>query len=294
MARALLILAIAIISLPVYAEEPDSRAKDEAAIRATVESYTTAFNTGDAEALAAHWSENGEWVSPDGDRVKGRAAILESMQSYFSEGGTASLMVSDTKIRFIASTVAVEEGKARVSRSGEAPSDTSYIAIHVKEEGKWKLESVRETAIPAAASTYEHLRELEWMVGTWVDEDGESTIETTCQWTKNKNFMTRSFRVMIKDRISMEGTQVVGYDASAGKIRSWVFDTEGGIGEGVWTQDGKRWIINTSHIAANGDRGSSINIVTYVDENSFRWQSTGRELGGEIQPDIQPVTIVRK
>ena len=92
----------------------------------------------------------------------------------------------------------------------------------------------------------------------------------------------------------MEGTQVIGYDAVHQEIRSWVFDTDGGISEGTWHQDGDRWIVKGAHHLATGQVGSSINIITPVDNNSFLWQSTGRELDGEILPDIEPVTVVRK
>jgi hypothetical protein len=33
--------------------------------------------------------------------------------------------------------------------------------------------------------------------------------------------------------------------------------------------------------------------MTVLDGNSFTWQSTGRELDGEILPNIEPVKVVR-
>ena len=180
------------------------------------------------------------------------------------------------------------------SRAGEAPSETSYIAVHVKEKNKWKLESVRETLVATAPSNYEYLQELEWMVGTWVDGDDNSKIETTCDWTKNKNFMTRSFSVHLEGRLEMQGTQVIGWDASRQQVRSWLFDSAGGFGEAVWTRDGDKYIIKSSQVLQDGARASSINIITRIDNNSFTWQSTGREIDGELQASIGPVTVVRK
>jgi hypothetical protein len=37
-----------------------------------------------------------------------------------------------------------------------------------------------------------------------------------------------------------------------------------------------------------------MNIYTYVDPNTFAWQSVSREVGGELLPDIDEVTVVRK
>ncbi|MBI5568997.1 MAG: hypothetical protein HY914_03545 [Desulfomonile tiedjei] len=43
-----------------------------------------------------------------------------------------------------------------------------------------------------------------------------------------------------------------------------------------------------------GQKASSINIYTYVDANSFTWQSVSREVDGDLLPDIDEVTVVRK
>ena len=36
--------------------------------------------------------------------------------------------------------------------------------------------------------------------------------------------------------------QVIGWDPAAKQVRSWVFDSGGGIGEGIWTKQGDKWI----------------------------------------------------
>jgi hypothetical protein len=152
-------------------------------------------------------------------------------------------------------------------------------------------------ARPSAAeevSHYEHLKELEWMIGEWVDEGEEATITTVCKWTKNRNFMTRSFTVTFAEGLELEGTQVVGWDPVARQIRSWMFDSEGGFGQGRWTRQGNRWVVKASQVLKGGRRASAINVLTYVDQNTFTWQSIGREIAGELQPNVPEVTIVRK
>ena len=260
-----------------------------------MQTYVDAFNRSDAAAVAEHWSEDGEWLSPSGERIKGRAAIQQSLQDYFAEmDGQQRLEVFEPSIRMLAPTVAVEEGAARVTRRGTPPNDTSYIAIHVKHNDQWKIESVRETVIPTMPSHHEHLQELQWMIGEWVDRADDVTIETRCEWTANNNFISRSFTVRIEDRIDLAGTQVIGWDPIAKQIRSWVFDSLGGFGEGTWTRDGARWIVKAHHIYHDGERASAIRIITPIDENTFRLEVIGREIDGEIQPNIDPVTIVRK
>ena len=285
-----IVLGMLAMPLQLFA---DNRSEDEAVIRRAVASYIEAFNRGDAVAVAEHWSHDGEWISPAGDRVQGRDAILAEMKAYFADGGSPRIEIIDPTIRFLAPTVAVEEGEATVTRRGELPSLTNYIAIHTKHDGQWKLDSVRETSIPSAPSNYGNLKELEWMIGTWVDQDDNAKVDTRCQWTKNRNFITRSFKVVVHDRIEMEGTQIVGWDAAEQRIRSWVFDSNGGFGQGVWTRDGNRWTINVSHVLQDGSRGSAINTITRIDDSTFTWQSTGRAIAGELMPNVDPVSVVR-
>ena len=156
------------------------------------------------------------------------------------------------------------------------------------------LESVRETDLPAAPSNYDYLKPLEWMVGEWVDEDEEGRVETRVEWTKNKNFLMRSFNVQIEGRIELEGTQVIGWDAAEGRIRSWVFDSDGGFGQSTWTQEGDRWISNVKATLPDGRTAASVYIMTKLDDDSFTWKSVSREVGGEILPNVDPVTVVRK
>jgi hypothetical protein len=138
------------------------------------------------------------------------------------------------------------------------------------------------------------LNELEWMVGQWVDEGKDYKVTTSCSWTENGKFLKRSFSVTIDGRLSLRGTQLVGWDPIEKRIRSWTFDSEGGFGEGRWMHDGNRWLVKTSYVLASGERASALNVFTYVDRDTLRWQSIGREVGGELLPNIPEVTVVRQ
>lgn len=160
-----------------------------------------------------------------------------------------------------------------------------------------KQPTTGEAAAPNAAdeaSHYENLKDLEWMIGEWVDSDDNSTITTNCSWTKNRNFITRSFSVSIEGHIALEGTQVIGWDPEKKCVRSWLFDSEGGFGEATWLRKGNQWVIKASQVLKGGQRASSINVLKPVDQNTFTWRSIGREVDGELLPNIPEVTIVRK
>jgi hypothetical protein len=138
------------------------------------------------------------------------------------------------------------------------------------------------------------LEELDWMVGQWVDQGEDSTITTKCAWALNRKFLKRSFSVKIEGQLSLEGTQFIGWDPIAKQIRSWTFDSEGGVGEGRWIRDGDRWLVKMSFVLADGERASAVNVITYVDQDTLRWQSISREIAGELLPSIPEVTVVRQ
>jgi hypothetical protein len=146
-----------------------------------------------------------------------------------------------------------------------------------------------------AASHYEQLKKLEWLIGDWVDKSEDSTVEMSCRWTKNRNFISRSFAASLGDQIELEGTQVIGWDPAERVIRSWLFDSDGGFGVGVWMpeEDGS-WKIRMLQVLPDGRKASCVNDLVYVDENTFQWTATAREVGGELLPNVGPVTIVRK
>jgi len=271
-------------------------ADDEAGVRQAIASYVDAFNKGDAPAVAAHWSQTGEWFDPTGTPIQGRAAIQKEMQAYFEGKTKPKIELLDLSVRFLAPSVAVEEGTALVMRPDEAASESPYFAIHVLEGGKWKLSSVRElTPKPSPPpSHYEQLQELEWMIGEWVDDQGGAAVTMQGEWTANRNFISRSFTVMIEDRIDMSGTQVIGWDPAAETIRSWVFDSDGGFAQGVWSRRDDGWSVRTVGVLPDGRKSSMVSIIRPIDENTFTLQAVGREVDGELLPNIEEVTVVRK
>ena len=274
------------------AQKADRFAKDEAAIRSGAEAYVQAFNKADAERLASHWAEDAEYILPSGEHLKGRDKIEQAFKKFFSDNQGIQVQVAISEIRFPRHNEAVEEGSAVVSRPGEKPKELTYEVRYVKRKAAWKIVHVEETF--SAPSNYEHLKELEWLIGEWVDDSEVSDVETLAQWTKNKNFITLSFRVQFEGRPALEGTQVIGWDPSIKSIKSWVFDSLGGFGQGVWSREGSRWTVRTTGVLITGEKTSAINIYTALDENTFTFSSIGREINGEPQPNIEEVRVVRK
>ena len=102
------------------------------------------------------------------------------------------------------------------------------------------------------------------------------------------------FSVVVGDEIEHSGMQIIGWDPSAETIRSWVFDSDGGFGEGLWSQHDKAWHIQSTGTLPDGSKSSSTNILKYVDDNSFTWQSVNRIAGGELLPNVPEVVVSRQ
>jgi uncharacterized protein (TIGR02246 family) len=287
--------AVLVFTAPLFSADNGGPEKsDQDAVRAAIESYVAAYNRGDAKAVAAHWSDSGEWVSPSGEKFQGRQAIEKELQVLFAENKGVHIEVVQPSIRFVSPEVAIEEGTVRVNRPGESPSDSTYLAVQVKKAGQWKLDSVRETDVPETPPASAALQELAWLVGDWVDDGPEVDDAATVAWTKNKTFLTYAFKVSAPGNDDLEGTQVIGWDPSTNTIHSWMFDSDGGFGEGTWSKNNNTWVVKFNQVLPDGRKASATNVYSLVDGNTFTWKSIGRKVNGEFLPNIDEVKMVRK
>ena len=158
-------LAVGLSARPASAADPIDNAKEEAAIQKTAEEFAEAFDKGDAKALAAFFTEDGDMIDQEGHQVKGRKAIEDLYAKLFAETKGAKLHITITSLRVARPDLALEDGLTEVtSPDGGLPSAARYTVVHVKQEGKWLLESVRE-AIAVPPNNAEHLEDLAFLIG---------------------------------------------------------------------------------------------------------------------------------
>jgi uncharacterized protein (TIGR02246 family) len=278
------------------ADEPAPQpSPDETAIRKSVKAYVEAFNKHDAKALADMWSPEAVYLNRvTGEEVVGREAIAQQFVAMFKDSPEVKLTAETESVQFISPNVAVERGNSTVIVPKCDPEEVPYSAVYVKRDGAWLLDRVTDEAKEAKDSHYEQLKALEWMVGHWVDKDEHVDVETDCNWTKNRKFLTRSFTVSAEGEADMSGMQIIGWDAAAKTIRSWTFDSDGGYAEATWTFKKDRWYVRNRGVLADGRKASMTNVIKPVDANSFTWQTIERTAGGELLPNIPEVLIVRE
>ncbi|MCX6874461.1 MAG: SgcJ/EcaC family oxidoreductase [Verrucomicrobia bacterium] len=276
--------------------EPDAR---QAAIHQTAEAFVAAFHKGDAKALAAFWTPDGDYIDETGRTIKGREAIEQTYAELFAANKGMTLRIEVADLKFPTPDTAIEDGTSVVmAPDGSAPSRARYTNVFVKSDGKWLLASVRESADPGP-SNYEFLRGLEWAIGEWIDETPAAGTpagevgHVSFTWAPGQNFIISTRTADFKDHCLLQSTQWVGWDAAAKQIRSWSFLADGGFSQSTWTRDGDKWIIKSESVIADGAKVVSTNIVTPVDAGTFTWQAKEQSVNGQALPDSKPVTMKR-
>lgn len=284
---------------PVAAQLRSNRAEParpvngaEQAIRAAAQAYAKAYNAGDARALAALWTEDGDYTDELGANFQGRGAIQEHFDRIFKEHSGVRLEVRTEGIRFLGPAVAIESGIAIATPPEGSATSARYTAVQVERDGAWLLASVRD-APHVATSNYEHLSDLDWLVGQWRADSPEGQLKVKYEWTANKNFLVRTYTVQQGDQLRRAGTQIIGWDPRGGQIASWHFDSDGGFGQDRWSQDGQQWFITADAVLRDGSESVATNILKPLDANRFTWHSIDRSLNSAPLPDTEAITLNR-
>jgi uncharacterized protein (TIGR02246 family) len=279
--------------MPAGGEEAKAQEKEQAAKGRRAE-FITAFNKGDAKAVAAFWTPDATYVDQVGREHKGREAIEQLYEKVFAARKGAKLTIHVTSDKQVTPDVVLEDGITEVTPAGGGPGTAArFSAVLVKKDGEWYLQSVHD-ALVHAPSNAEHLEDIEWLIGEWTGEaeKGESST-ASYEWAENQNFIVSSFATTLDGVAVVGGTQWIGWDAVEKRIRSWSFYSPGGFGEAVWTKDGNQWSLTTTAKTAASKKVSATNIVTKTDDDHMTWQMTKLVVEGESLPDPKPVKMKR-
>lgn len=291
----IVVALLALLTSSARAQLPLTGPTVDPAVKTTLQSVVAAFNERDAAKFAKLWSPTGVYHHPEtNQRIAGREAIEASFKQSFADNKDRKLAAVVEEVRLVTPDVAIVEGISTASSASEDPIEADFTIVLLKKDGQWLLESIRESDRPAGTTPYDRLKELEWLVGNWADDARDATVETKGAWTANRSFITRSYRVVVKDQVDLEGTQIIGWDPLANQIRSWVFDSDGGYGEGTWSREGDRWSIKIKGVFADGRRWNSTQILQKVDNDTYTTKMSAREVDGEILPNIDEVKVVRQ
>ena len=288
-----LLVSLALVVTVGAQDDAAPSSDDQTTIEKAAIAFVEAYNQQDVAGIASLFAEDAELIERDGTTFVGREEIGSAFAEVFELSPQGKISLSVESIRFVTPDVAVEEGVSVWYPDGEtATTESTYRVAHVRRDGGWLMISAR-TIDDRLLSNYEHLRDLEWMVGEWIDESDEAVVETTVRWTDNRAFLVREFKVKIAGSEVLSGTQRIGWDHRNKQFRSWLFDSEGGFVEGVWTLVDGGYVIRSSGSLNDGTPVSGTTRVERENDDRFTWSMFNRLRGNEIMPDVD-VTIVRK
>ena len=272
---------------------PSAAADDPTApIRKSADQFVKSFNAGDAKAVAALWTPDGDYVDENGQRFVGRAAIEKEYAEFFKAHPNVKIQVTIDSIRMLGSGTAIEDGRAVLSPSpkGGSPGYSRYTAVHLKQDGKWLMASVRDTRVDLPSS-HAQLSDLEPLVGTWTAEEFDASVEVTGRWIAEKSYLERTVTVKQDGVVTQTSTEIVGWYPLRGQIVSWTFQSGGGFAGGHWTGQENGWVIETDGTTADGVPTTAINVLGLGADGALVWQSIERTKGGVDLPDTPEIVL---
>jgi uncharacterized protein (TIGR02246 family) len=267
-------------------DDKEARKADRAEIQAQADRFREAFESGDAERVASFWTADGELTGEDGT-YRGRAAIEKAYRELFGTKDKRKAEIRSDSLRFPSHDTAIEEGHFKVRVGNGEPTTSRYSILYAREGGKWLMAVVREW--PAEPVS---VRDLEWLIGTWVAKRGDAEVQTTYEWMWDKAYIRVEFAIRQKDR-TLRGIQMIGVDPASHQLRAWTFESEGGFGEASWSRDGKKWVLESAGRLTDGSTMAATIILTPLGEDSFTWQAVKRSIDGDEVDDLPPVKVTR-
>jgi uncharacterized protein (TIGR02246 family) len=263
------------------------RPADQDGVKAAVAALAAGFGKGDAKAVAALFTGEGEYTDDDGTTVRGRAALEKDYAAFFAKTPGAGLEVEIDAVRFPSRDTAVVDAHFKVRRAkGEVVVSRGSI-LYAREDGKWLVAILREWGGDGLS-----LRDLDFLIGTWETKQPGTTVSTRYEWTANKSFIRCQFSVTT-DGKTVGGTQMIGRDPGSNTLHVWTFEDTGGVGDSEVTRDGKKWVFTARGTTADGRVLTATNLLTPVDADSFLWHPVQRALDGDPLPDLVPVRVTR-
>lgn len=283
-------LVIGIGASALAADKPDDAI---AAVRKSAEQVVQLFNAGKADQLAALFLPRGELIDEEGTVYQGQQEIKDLLNAFFKKFPGAKLATNIESMRVVG-PVMIEEGtRTMTTADGGVKSKFRYIAVWAKTERGWQIASFRDFDDDPTPTPHDHLQPLAWIVGEWINEGADGKVAISYRWSDDKNFLLGDFQMTSADGKQTKTSQRIGWDASIGKIRSWIFDADGGFADGIWTVLDDDIVIKSSSVNPDGTTATATMYITMQDKDHFSIEGTDRIVGDILEDDFE-ITVTRR
>jgi uncharacterized protein (TIGR02246 family) len=269
----------------VSGQKVADRSQDEAALRQTAKQYLAAVERNDRKAMAEFWTSRGVFIDEDGQSFKVRDLIDSAADSKNADRQQNKETVST--IRFLTADSAIEDGESEITVLGEpGPIKGRYSAVWLRQNGKWKLDSLRSSRV-VAESIPARLAVLEPFIGQWSGQNSNITMHVTAAWNPAKTFMQRELSMANQGKVTYTAAQQMGWDPERQEIHSWVFDSQGGHSEGSWSLEGNVWMALYQGVSSTGQSSSATHLIKFIDRDTCVWKMIDVITGGKSGPDFE-------
>jgi uncharacterized protein (TIGR02246 family) len=290
-----------LVAQAVVEKQPDAKAAEQEpldpakkAVMANVRAFTEGFNNRDVKAILKLFAEDCVLTEADGETIRGLKELEAELTESFQSDPKAKISVRVESLQAVGSDIIIEEGKTAYYPDGKTlTAETDYQATHVKKGDRWLMTRVRSFN-RVVLHPYDDLRELDWLIGDWIDEDEDSLMEASYRWDANKAFLLNDFSIRVKGQKVLTGTQRIGRDPLTKQLRAWVFDSEGGYAESQWTSlDDDVWVMRSKGVRADGKVVTMTNQLTKLSKDRFRIDSADRIVGDDRMPNFSTIAVRR-
>lgn len=258
-----------------------------------------AYNARNPKAIAELFTPTCEFIDATDNVFEGREAIAKEFTALFEINTRNSVSFAADDVREISPGVLAVDGVASFAAKEKAKDDSDAVTVDfsafvIKQvDGGWLFASIRSEGEESVLTPHARLKDLEWLIGEWVDESPESSMHTKTGWSEDGNFILTSFTIRVAGRNVMNGTQRIGWDGALEKFRSWVFDSEGGHAEAIWTEMDDHWVAKSTGVRPDGDACSATQTYEPKGADTYWFTVTDRIVGDEAEPDFT-ARVVRK
>jgi len=278
-------LAVAAFTVPGSAEDEEGREAIPADIRALGEAYLKAYEAGDAAALVKCFTSNAEYTTAGGAVYRGRLPIHSLAQRFFMANPGVKLEVEAGELRILGEAIATKDGVATIrSADGKVLARSRFTALYTRDGGRWLCASLRDYELREGVAR-DRLEQVAFLVGDWIEETEEATIESSCRWSEDGPYLMQTFKVTAKGGETRSSTQRIAWDPLLRKIRSWIWDSDGGLGEAIWTRLEDGFALQSRGVSSAGVVGTGLYRILPQGEDAFRWEATQQTVGEETVED---------
>ena len=265
-----------------------------AAVRKSVEQFSAAFNAGKVDGLASMFLPKGEVIDENGSVYQGPQEIKGLLNAFFQKFPGAKLAIDVQSVRLVG-PVAIEEGTRTITvKDGATKSQFRYIAVWAKTDKGWQIASLRDFTDDPVPTANENLQPIAWLMGDWINEGADGKVAISYRWSEDKNYLLGEFEINSPSKPVAKSSQRIGWDPSARKIRSWLFDADGGFAEADWiVVDDGEIVIKSSSVNPDGVTATATLTLVPKDEQHFTIEGTDRIIGDGREPDFD-LTVTRR